>query len=192
MSEEAATADDAVVLGDIGRFQNLWHGVAAKANIKQRHERVPVVKDWYSLMVRKGALSDRFKLTYYITLAATSLVATAVPTLIAAAGSVDAAAANLIRIVAAVLGVLVAVATSVLGVVQVGNRWRVNRTLSIDLEDAGWQYLASEKNNEEAFSDFFKAVNWARHKYGLDYLSEVAVLREKPQPNVGSKGASLA
>lgn len=43
----------------------------------------------------------------------------------AASGSASGTTATVLRVLAAVFGVLVAAATSIPGVVQVGNRWRV-------------------------------------------------------------------
>jgi Protein of unknown function (DUF4231) len=190
MSDEALESDQDSVLSESQLWRRLHDGVVAKAEISAHPDRQVVIDNWYSLMVRKGRLSDRFKLSYYWAIALTSLIATAVPTLIAATGSVGAGAANVIRIVAAVLGVLVAVVTSVIGVVQVGNRWRVTRTLCQDLEEAGWDYLASrQKNADEAFHDFFAAVNRARRRYGLDYLSEVAVI-QRTQTDTSGKNVS--
>jgi uncharacterized protein DUF4231 len=133
-------------------------------------------------------LSDHFKLHYYLWLSLTSLAAATVPVLIAFAGSSDVASASVMRGVAAGLGVFVAATTSVIGVVQLGNRWRVYRTYSQSLEEAGWDYLAS-RDAKAAFPNFVAAVTTARRSFERGYLSQIAILQQSQAPFEVRSGA---
>lgn len=156
----------------------LYRRVAAKADITTSEDRANFVNAWYGRMTLRGHLGGRFKNAYFGLLALSSLAAASVPALIAAAGSSDTTTANVMRAMAAVLGVLVAVTTSVLGVVQVGARWRLYRTYSQKLEEAGWDYLSSKEDAGTAYDAFVKQVGDARREYDRDYLREVAVTSE--------------
>jgi Protein of unknown function (DUF4231) len=162
-------------LDEDGIRRRLYWRVAAKADIATDEDRATFVNAWYTRMTRRGQLGDRFKNGYFVLLALSSLAAASVPALIGAAGSSHTTAGNAMRAIAAVLGVLVAVTTSVLGVVQVGARWRLYRTYSQKLEEAGWAYLSSKKAAGAAYEDFVKQVDDARLAYDRDYLREVAV-----------------
>lgn len=169
------------VLTDEDIWRDLRKNIEVKAKAEQDKDRKDFIAAWHARMVRSNELSDGFKIAYYVTLSLTALIAAAVPTLVAATGSASGTTATVLRVLAAVFGVLVAAATSIIGVVQVGNRWRVYRTYSQSLEEAGWDYLASDK--DDGYADFEKAVTNARRLYGREYLNEVAILQTS-----GSKG----
>lgn len=164
-------ADDDV-LNDTQIRGRLYRQVADKAQVTQSRERDDFVRAWYSRMIRREQLSDRFKYAYFILLTLNALAAASVPALIAAAGSSQSQAANAMRLIAAALGVLIAVTTSVLGVIQIGTRWRLYRTYSQELEEAGWDYVNSDKAT--GYGDFVKAVTTARRLYDREYLKDVA------------------
>jgi hypothetical protein len=65
-------------------------------------------------------------------------------------------------------------------VVQVGARWRLYRTYSQNLEDAGWDYLASKKAPDMAYDDFVAQVGKARRAYDREYLRNVAITSAHP------------
>jgi hypothetical protein len=155
---------------------NLLKDVLNKTSAVDGSAQDNFVRAWYSRMQRADRLSDRFKLWYYVSLTLTSLAAASVPVLISAAGSSDVQTAILMRGLAAWLGVFVAVTTSVLGVVQVGSRWRVYRIYGQQLEDAGWDYLAN--SDKSAYDHFVKVVNTAHRTYDSEYLSQVAALQD--------------
>jgi Protein of unknown function (DUF4231) len=173
------------VRSDFEIRSHLLDDVTVKARATHFPQRKNFVSAWYGRMQRANQLSGRFKVGYYLSLAVSSLAAASVPTLIGAAGSSDAQSANLMRILAAGLGVFVAVTTSVLGVVQVGNRWRVYRIYGQSLEEAGWDYLASDGDGsgssdgeDSGYRDFVKAVTNAHRTYCREYLNHVAVRQE--------------
>lgn len=171
--------------GDDKIREQLANDVRSAAGAQDDPECTHVVQAWYRRLVRADQLSNRFKLAYYVSVAATSLAAAAVPALIAAAGSSDVNSARTMRFLAAGLGVVVAVTTAVIGVVQVGNRWRVYRTYALDLEEAAWRYLASGKA-ESDYRSFVDGVDKARRAYNRDYLQEIATWQH------GGAGSSVA
>ncbi len=139
---------------DKKRWQQLRHNVRNKAITEQlsgteQSRREVFVETWYWQMKNAGRLADKFKGWYYISVTLTAVGAATVPTLIAFTGSADAFTAKVLRIVAAVLGVLVTGATTLLGVVEVGNRWRLYRAFGQALEEAGWDYLAGKKEDDK-------------------------------------------
>lgn len=197
--KEPEPGDDSVI------WEALWKDVCNKAGADSG-KRQNFVASWYGLMVNSGQQSDSFKKWYYILVILTSFFASAVPALIGFTNSSDSGTARVLRIVAAILGVLVAVATSVIGIVQLGNRWRVYRTYSQALADAGWDYLASKKTHKDdlrhrrffgdkddkddpGYDRFVADVARARRAFDRDYLHEIAVLQRSPADSDG-KAAS--
>jgi hypothetical protein len=168
--------------GDIEIWQHLRADIDVKAGTEHAPERKHFVKTWYDRLEKAGSLSDHFKNWYYASLFVTSVVAAAVPTLIAFTGSSGSTTSNVLRILAAVLGVLVAAATSLLGIVQVGNRWRVYRSYAQALEEAGWDYLAGS-SDDAGYRQFVDDVARARRVYGREYLKEIAVLQRGSGPS---------
>jgi hypothetical protein len=80
----------------------------------------------------------------------------------------------------------------VLGVVEFGNRWRLYRAYVLALEEAGWDYLASNKKDDKddrAYNDFVAAVGKARRAFGRGYLDQIAVLQKTPT-DTGNQAAS--
>jgi hypothetical protein len=154
--------------------------IMAKADIPHYPQRANFVSAWYSRMERANRLSNPFKVAYYVSLSLSSLAAASVPALIAAAGSSDAPAANVMRLLAASLGVFVAVTTSVLGVVQVGNRWRVYHAYGRSLEEAGQSYAYGADSS--GYPTFVRAVNNAFRTYDREYLNQVAVQQTSAAP----------
>lgn len=165
----------------------LYHDVLAKASLEDFPDRRNTVSAWYGRMMGASRSSDRFKRVYYWLYLVSALAAATVPALIAAAGSSDATSANVMRFFAAGLGVVVAIATSVLGVVQFGNRWRVYRAYGQALEDAGWAYIETlEADAQGAYRDFVTAISKARAAFQREYLAEVAVQAGSPAPATNS------
>jgi hypothetical protein len=178
---EAPSLGEDAVWRDSEIKRRLRHTVALKARARKNSEQWNFVSGWYGRMERAEELSDHFKLHYYLWLSLTSLAAATVPVLIAFAGSSDVASASVMRGVAAGLGVFVAATTSVIGVVQLGNRWRVYRTYSQSLEEAGWDYLASH-DAKAAYPNFVAAVTTARRSFEREYLTQVAILQQSQAP----------
>jgi hypothetical protein len=166
-------SDDPRVLKEKVIRRDLYLRVAAKADVAHSDVRTNFVKTWYSRMAKRGQLGDRYKFAYFFLIVINSLAAASVPALIAAAGSSDRSTANAMRLGAAGLGVFIAVTTSVLGVVRIGARWRLYRSYSQELEEAGWDYLSS-KDGDSGYATFVAEVTKARREYDRDYLKEVA------------------
>jgi hypothetical protein len=181
----ASENDAQRVRDDIEIRRQLRDDVSAKAGVASSAQRRSFVSAWYSRMERADHLSDRFKMWYYVAYSLTSLAAASVPALITAAGSSDAQAAKVMRFFAAGLGVFVAFATAVLGVVQVGNRWRLYRTYSQSLEAAGWDYMDGD-GGESEYRDFVRAVTKAHRTYCREYLTQVAVQQGSAVPDTAT------
>lgn len=69
-----------------------------------------------------------------------------------------------------------AVVTSVVGVVQVGHRWRLYRDYSQALEAEAWEYLNSTEDGPAAYADFATVVCKSYKAFGIDYLKDVAAI----------------
>ena len=166
---------------DKQRWKVLRDDMHKKAETENSPEKRDYINIWYSQMVKAGKLSDKFKKWYYISVTLTAVAAAAVPTLIAFTGSSGAFTAKVLRIVAAVLGVLVAGATTLLGVVEVGNRWRLYRAYVQTLEEAARAYLAGTKADDKdgrKYNKFVTDVDQAFKVFGRGYLNQVAVLQQ--------------
>jgi hypothetical protein len=163
------------------RWQHLRDNVHTKAKTEQSPDKRDFVDTWYWLMRKASKHADAFKVWYYASTGLTTLLAATVPVLVAFTGSVNTSTANILRIVAAALGVLVAGATAVLGVVEVGNRWRLYRTYAQALEEAAWDYLTSDRGDDNhKYNKFVADVNQARRAFGRGYLNQVAILQKAP------------
>ena len=146
-------------------------------------------------MEKVGELSDSFKNWYYVSVTLTAVATATVPTLIAFTGSTDAFTAKVLRIAAAALGVLVAGVITLLGVVEVGNRWRLYRVYAQTLEEAGRAYLADNKEDDKddrKYNKFVTDVEQAFKEFGRAYLRQVAVLRQAPARTGDQRGPTPA
>jgi hypothetical protein len=165
--------------GDEERLDHLCQNLHVKAKTKDSPLRKDFIDSWYWQMRNAVRLSDDFKNWYYASVTATAAAAATVPTLIAFTGTTDAFISTILRIVAAVLGVFVAGTATLLGVVEVGNRWRLYRFFAQSLEEAGWDYLKDNREDDKddnAYHDFVAAIDNSRKWFGRAYLNQVAVL----------------
>jgi hypothetical protein len=176
---------------DEERWRRLRDDVYVRAKARDSPDRERVVDDWYSQMVTAGRHSDKFKVWYYTSVTLTTAAAATVPTLVAFTASADVYTARVLRIAAAALGVLVAGSTALLGVVEVGNRWRLYRVYAQSLEEAGRDYLAGKDDKDLLYGRFVTDVDQAFRVFGRGYLNQVAVLGHAPAGS-GDQAAATA
>lgn len=176
-----------------------WRLLKKSVDLKAKTENSPIKKNyvdsWHRQMENAGQASDRFKNWYYVSATLTAVATATVPTLIAFTGSTDAFTAKVLRIVAAALGVLVAGVITLLGVVEVGNRWRLYRGYVQMLEEAGRAYLADNKEDDKddrKYNKFVTDVDQAFKDFGRAYMKQVAVLRQAPPGNGDQAGADAS